>query len=64
MAGKTPFGAKFALLVAALGLGAMLSDKKGLGQDPVVKTSTGMIGFGALLWAGWAALKNVLSRRA
>lgn len=60
---RTPLGARFALLVAALGLGGLLADRKGLGRDPVARTSTGLIAAGGLIWAGWAALKARLGRR-
>ena len=61
---RSPFGAKLALVVAALGLGTMLIDRKGTGADPVVRRSTGLIGAGGAIWLVWAALKQQFSRRA
>lgn len=63
MAHRTPFGAVFAMVIAALGAGAMAADKKGLGADPVVKTSTKAIGMGGLIWALWAGVAAALGKR-
>ncbi|WP_112311709.1 hypothetical protein [Pseudogemmobacter bohemicus] len=64
MTKRSPGGAIFALITAAIAAFAMRKDPQGLGQDRVLRGSARTIGAGGVIWLVWAALKRGLSRQA